>query len=405
MKSRDENVTECVNLLKANKNLILIGALGIGKTNLAKDIAEQLILNFTSHSITSSEITTAIKRGMTIDSCTKRTQYDIKDITNTHVHLSGKTIKSWPISFDLIIDAYNNKLWEVGKQKNGFDPYSAALAKYIWENGKNYNKNDSAVNYIEIIQFHPLYGYLDFMEGLHLVKNDETSYTKMELKSGIFKEFCKKALLQNNCKFVFIINQINQGDISNIFGELSYNISKEYRGEKGKIHTLYQSLIKNKNDPFYNGFYVPENIYIIGIINEIDRNAKRLDFSLLRNFAWKSIKANDSIEMLDCLDTILKKKVVNVMKRLNDAIWNENDDIGIEGLSPAYHIGGSYFRKIELYLPTKKLYTQNEISEAFKSLWNNHLSILLREYLIGLPNSVRDLKCLENIYYGTINKL
>lgn len=178
--------------------------------------------------------------------------------------------------------------------------------------------------------------------------------------------------------FVFIIDEINRGEISKIFGELFFSIDPEYRGkEKGKIKTQYQNLIE-QGDVFYDGFYVPENVYIIGTMNDIDRSVESMDFAFRRRFAFKEIKATDRVEMLD--DLTWKDEAVKRMNRLNAKI-----EI-IEGLSSAYHIGPAYFLKLKNY------------NGDFDQLWENHLEGLLREYLRGMQNLEEKLKTLKAAY-------
>ena len=148
----------------------------------------------------------------------------------------------------------------------------------------------------KIVQFHPSYDYTDFVEGLRPVnQGDSLGFQRMD---GVFKKFCKEALQDGSHPYVFIIDEINRGEISKIFGELFYSIDRGYRGEKGRVSTQYQNLIK-EDDEFYEGFYVPENVYIIGTMNDIDRSVDSMDFALRRRFAWKEITAESRISMLD----------------------------------------------------------------------------------------------------------
>lgn len=197
--------------------------------------------------------------------------------------------------------------------------------------------------------------------------------------------------------YVFIIDEINRGEISKIFGELFFSIDPGYRGEKGRVKTQYQNLIIDIKDPFYKGFFVPENVYIIGTMNDIDRSVESIDFAMRRRFAWVEIKADENTGMLDILSE-MKKEVVSVMNRLNTAIWDEDNDSGIDGLAAAYHIGGSYFSKLSLYL--NKEHTNK--SEAYRHLWENHLKILLSEYLRGTVSAAESIKKLEKVYYNGI---
>lgn len=202
-------------------------------------------------------------------------------------------------------------------------------------------------------------------------------------------------LFDSNKKFVFIIDEINRGEISKIFGELFFSIDPGYRGKKGLVKTQYQNLITDTTDPFYNGFYVPDNVYIIGTMNDIDRSVESMDFAMRRRFAWEEIKANENTGMLDELQE-MKDEVTEVMKRLNATIWNEESNTGIEGLNAAYHIGGSYFCKLQLYLDEG----HTNKKSAYGHLWKNHLRGVLFEYLRGTANAIENLKMLESVYYN-----
>lgn len=157
-------------------------------------------------------------------------------------------------------------------------------------------------------------------------------------------------------------------------------------------------MITDKTDPFYNGFYVPDNVYIIGTMNDIDRSVESMDFAMRRRFAWKEIKANENMGMLDELKE-MKDEVAATMTRLNTAIWDEDSNTGIEGLSTAYHIGGSYFSKILGYLNED----HTNKNAAYKHLWENHLKGVLFEYLRGTANAMENLSMLESIYYNRNN--
>ena len=112
-----------------------------------------------------------------------------------------------------------------------------------------------------------------------------------------------------------------------------------------------------------------------------------------RRFAWKEIKATENTEMLDSFGS-LKDGIVERMNRLNNAIWNDDTHEGIEGLSAAYHIGGAYFKKLELYLD------QGNSNDAYRKLWENHLRGVLFDYLRGTLNATDNLQRLEDIYFS-----
>lgn len=237
------------------------------------------------------------------------------------------------------------------------------------------------------VQFHPSYDYTDFVEGLRPIQKGEV--LGFERRDGIFMDFCKEAGKSENKdkKYVFVIDEINRGEISKIFGELFFSIDPGYRGEKGKVKTQYSNL-REVTDLY---FHVPKNVFIIGTMNDIDRSVESMDFAMRRRFAWMEITAEESQRIIDSPVFIEKINgkidipiLKNRMNNLNNAI------VGKElGLSCAYQIGAAYFKKLELYI--------NE-SNPFKSLWDNHLKGLLSEYLRGTLNSSGKLEILNAAY-------
>ena len=138
------------------------------------------------------------------------------------------------------------------------------------------------------------------------------------------------------------------------------------------------------NDPNNCGhFFVPENVYIIGTMNDIDRSVESMDFAFRRRFAFKEIKAIDRVEMLDDSNNGIGSFAEEAKKRMNRL----NVEIEkIEGLSATYHIGPAYFLKLKNY------------AGDFQKLWNNHLDGLLREYLRGMQNVDEKMKKLKAAY-------
>ena len=171
--------------------------------------------------------------------------------------------------------------------------------------------------------------------------------------------------------FVFIIDEINRGDLSKIFGELFYAIDPGYRGMKGKVKTQYQNLV-DEDDEFADGFYVPENVYILATMNDIDRSVESMDFALRRRFAWMEIKPEDRLEMLsEKLDHDTCDKAIRVMNALNEEISKTR------GLGSAYKIGPAYFLKLD----------KEHYNSDFTALWDMHIEVLLKEYLRGYSNA------------------
>ncbi len=233
---------------------------------------------------------------------------------------------------------------------------------------------------IGFVQFHPSYDYTDFVEGLR-PRNDDNGNVGFERKDGVFKKFCKEALLESDKPFVFIIDEINRGEISKIFGELFFSIDPGYRGEKGMVQTQYQNMIED-GDAFKKGFYVHENVYIIGTMNDIDRSVESMDFAMRRRFAWKEVTAEESYEAMK--DKMIHAEEVKTrMTALNNAICDEK-----LGLNKSYQIGAAYFLKLDEY------------DGDFDKLWEYHLRGLLSEYLRGNRDAEKQLEQLKKAYDG-----
>lgn len=243
------------------------------------------------------------------------------------------------------------------------------------------------------VQFHPSYDYTDFVEGLRPMLSGGFQRT-----DGTFKAFCAKAAIaetkdaekvkkqeikeEDKRKYVFVIDEINRGEISKIFGELFFSIDPGYRKpeDRVRVKTQYQNLIRKgekiKDDAgndtaddylFTEGFYVPSNVYIIGTMNDIDRSVESMDFAFRRRFAFYEILAKDRQE--DILSKLSNKdEAIKKMTNLNAAIEKQ------EGFGPSYHIGPAYFKQIEKY------------NGDWEQLWKNHLYGVLFEYLRGVPD-------------------
>lgn len=159
--------------------------------------------------------------------------------------------------------------------------------------------------------------------------------------------------------YIFIIDEINRGEISKIFGELFFSIDPGYRGQVGEVSTQYSNLHDNPEEKFF----IPENVYIIGTMNDIDRSVDSFDFAMRRRFRFIEIKADERLEMLDSLGE-KKDEAIQRMTALNNEISK------IEELNENYHIGASYFLKLK-YL-------------TFDKLWTDYLSPLLQDYIHGI---------------------
>lgn len=162
-------------------------------------------------------------------------------------------------------------------------------------------------------------------------------------------------------KYIFIIDEINRGEISKIFGELFFAIDPGYRGKSGEVSTQYANL----HPPTEGKFYIPENVYIIGTMNDIDRSVDSFDFAMRRRFRFIEIKADARLEMLASLDDEeLEAEAIKRMTALNDEI------VKVEELNENYQIGASYFLKLK--------------NMTFDQLWTDYLQPLLQDYVQGM---------------------
>lgn len=294
---------------------------------------------------------------------------------------------------------------------------------------------------IQTVQFHPSYSYEDFFEGIR-----PTIEGELKLFNGAFKSFCKKnghkelqlykneAFLTNpNFKNInydfsrikiseldadqkkilaiedknlpsgltidevvepafFIIDEINRAELSKVFGELM--LSLEYRGYNGKIRTQYSHLCESESSEsvFFweddmNWFFVPQNIFIIGTMNTIDRSVDAFDFALRRRFMWEEVNVNYDV---------VRKELSNWGKKdwgdtLATSLQTLNDHISKdEVLDKHYQIGHAYLLELTKMNPSRL----DSAQKAKEFLWVNFIQPLLEEYLRGLGD---DQKAQEKI--------
>jgi len=206
---------------------------------------------------------------------------------------------------------------------------------------------------VTLVQFHQSYSYEDFIMGYR------PSGDGFKLKTGVFYNFCKKASEDEENDYYFIIDEINRGNLSKIFGELFMLIENDKRGIKNKIQLLY-------NDEF---FYIPENVYIIGMMNTADRGLALVDYALRRRFAFYSLEPSfDSVnftEYMNNLNNIKFNNLIGLIKELNAEISSD------ESLGKGFMIGHSYFTNLKVGRVEEKLYyiIEYEIIPLLEEYW------------------------------------
>ena len=244
----------------------------------------------------------------------------------------------------------------------------------------------------KIVQFHPSYSYEDFMDGVKPT-GIENGVMKFELKNGVFKQMCIDAFknLQDGKdgkeklkKYYFVADEINRAELSRVFGELLLCLEDDKRLSFDKKGNLQGMLVKTANSSLWDNekhavyvdeagegyFGVPENLYFIGTMNDIDKSIDSFDMALRRRFVWKRYSCDYGVIAEHYLGEDKLKIYIEPYIELCKSINNRITDSEYLGLDDSYELGHSYFIK-------PKNLSKSEISK----LWNEHISPLLKEYL------------------------
>lgn len=442
----NEKTISLVNLLEANKNLILHGAPGTGKTYTAKDIAAQMICGKPFSQIESGSEDEKLFNEQT-EFVQFHPSYDYSDFVEGLRPIEGEN--AGEVGFErkdgvfkefcgkaLKNQLNNNKTSEVLTKEFSFQQAFENLVSQFQDGSiteielqsktimdiESFNSdksvfylkthNSSAKPYaVSLNRLMKLSNTFNSKKEVENIKNIDkeiraiiggchsSAYWGVLNKIYEIKENVKQILdfqKEKLKKYIFIIDEINRGEMSKIFGELFFSIDPDYRGTKGKVRTQYANMLDEQNDfddalgitNSFGHFFVPENVYIIGTMNDIDRSVDSMDFAMRRRFTFVELKANECLGMFDNLNLpngISRSEIEAKMTVLNAEIEK------IPGLSSAYHIGGSYFAKLSKYSDKSK-------DEAFECLWNNHLKPLITDYLRGLPNLETKLSSFKEEY-------
>lgn len=396
---------EYIDLLQETRNLVLTGAPGTGKTFMARAIAQEMgaVTQFVQFH-PSYDYTDFVEGLRPVERADGQMGFERRDgVFKEFCHDaiknlidSGKSMESWKKELSwkekldsFIDDAINNE--KKLKTKNGSE-FTITDVKghtiYI-KNEQNEKTPQVAVNADDILELLtnevPLSNVSDirnyFNRKFGTQANSYAFIITLEVRKMKKASTVIQATKVERKPYVFIIDEINRGEASKVFGELFFAIDPGYRGNQEQlVQTQYQNLVP-EDDVFAKGFYVPENVYILATMNDIDRSVESMDFAMRRRFTWKEITPDDTKEMLDTLPCAEEAKAT--MERLNQAIAEE------DGLGAAYMVGPSYFLKLK------------DNGADFSKLWKMNIEPLLKEYLRGFRKAADILEKFEKAYFNT----
>ena len=424
--------SEYIDLLKENHNLVLTGAPGTGKTFMAKAIAEEMgcikdemcfVQFHPSYDYTDfveglrpvsdgkGSIGFERKDGIFKAFCKRALSKVQPIIHNTNSKHQDTFVGTTPFEKayrKLILDInagsavlysdfrgsmtamklkVENKMnfqiirfWKTKDYQNAQYDYLKKLYGFYYSRGIYDIRNERFDDFVKIIGNTLDYSYYrGIVQGL-LDRTDKNQDVILNDKHFV-QNTAEDPKEVTNRPYVFIIDEINRGEASKIFGELFYAIDPGYRGKTDvRVKTQYQNLIP-ESDVFADGFYVPENVYIIGTMNDIDRSVESMDFAMRRRFTWKEVTPTETQSMLDILPCADEAK--KTMNRLNEEIANT------DGLGTAYMVGPAYFLKL------------GNNGGDFLRLWDMNIEPLLKEYLRGFRKSDDILKKFSKVYFNS----
>lgn len=361
----EEHIRSYSDLLLSSKNIVFRGAPGTGKTYLSKQIAANIVSNGRTSDINSlsqneiNQIGFTLKPGVFKEFIEKAQKFETADRQDNFAQAWGKFFEAVTEAMETS-QGYTGLKTLTGKPMGNIVSYDNNGVQGIFKKG--------STQYLNYNQIYNVYRGLPGVPEGGFDNYRKAVVKHLKEKFGL-EDYIVGEVKNDKDKFVFIIDEINRGEISKIFGELFFSIDPDYRGIKGAVSTPYNSEEK---------LYIPENVYIIGTMNDIDRSVETFDFAMRRRFTFVEITADNSAQNMG-----LNEETKEIMHRLNNAIVDEGH------LTQDYQIGASYFK------------TLDEGTLSIKNLWDYKLKPLLNDYFRGERLANDKMRALKTAYFGT----